>query len=172
MARLPLPAAACVTGAVCLLAGCMSSYAPRTSEAPPGRAAPQPPAPVMSTESRKLKDHYAKVQESLLARDLLRTDGGGPDTPFTSTMLARNFERIALYEEYASIGGRIVARETSSKLHRWEDPVRIKVEFGGLIPREQRFRDDFAIRRYADRIGRVSGHPVSVVDIGAKHRLA
>ena len=59
--------------------------------------APAPEAPPPSAQSQALRTYYARVQNDLLARGLMRTDGGGPDTPFTPDMLARNFERIAFY---------------------------------------------------------------------------
>lgn len=155
--------AATVAAVLPFLAGCIGTLPPRPGDAPTGRAAPQPAAPVMSAESRELRDYYARVETALLAQDLLRTDGGGPDTPFTAGMLVRNFKKIALYEEYASIGGSIVARETASKLHRWDRPVRLSVEFGGAISKEQRLSDRRDIENYAARIGRVTGHPVEFV---------
>ena len=39
------------------------------------------------------------MQGALLSQGLLRTDGGGPDTPYTDRMLAENFLRIALFHE-------------------------------------------------------------------------
>ena len=42
----------------------------------------------------------ALVQVALLSQGLLRTDGGGPDTPYTDRMLTENFLRIAMFDEY------------------------------------------------------------------------
>ena len=90
------------------------------------RAAPQPATAPSAAQSEALRAYYAQVQASLLTQGLLRGDGGGPDTPFDADTLVRNFQTIALFEEYATVGGRIVARQTASRLHRWDMPVRIE----------------------------------------------
>ena len=149
---------AALAASLILVAACDATRPIPGSEVAAGRAAPQPSVPIMSDESRELRMHYARVQQALLAQDLLRTDGGGADTPVTPAMLARNFHRIALFEEYA--GGNIGAGEKASKLHRWEEPVRMSVEFGGVISHEQRMADRRDIEAFAARIGRVTGHPV------------
>jgi hypothetical protein len=60
---------------------------------------------MQSAESRALAGYYARVQADLLTQGLLRTDGGGPDTPFDADIVARNFERIAFFDEYERGGG-------------------------------------------------------------------
>lgn len=158
----PRRTAALAAGLFGILSGCMGGPGGGTGGPPAGRAAPPLDIPVMSAESRELKAYYARVQTALLAQDLLRTDGGGRDTPYTADMLARNFKKIALYEEYASVGGSLVAKQTASKLHRWDEPVRLAVEFGGAVTQDQKLTDRRAIEAYAARIGRVTGHPVGV----------
>ena len=67
--------------------------APAPAPAPPPAAGPRPQATATvqpSASSETVRAHYARVQAQLLARGLLRTDGGGPDTPFTDRMLAEN----------------------------------------------------------------------------------
>lgn len=69
---------------------------------------PRPAAPVAaanayvppSAASQDLARYYGQVQSNLLTRGLLRTDGGGPDTPYDADDLARNFETIAFFSEY------------------------------------------------------------------------
>lgn len=53
-----------------------------------------------SAASQDLARYYGQVQSNLLTRGLLRTDGGGPDTPYDADDLARNFETIAFFSEY------------------------------------------------------------------------
>ncbi len=118
--------------AVTLVAAC-ESYAPSPRETAPD------PAPGPSPRSEALHSYYVGVQSDLLARGLLRTDGGGPDTPVTPAMLAANFERIAFYDEYARGGG--LRRSTGvPELRRWDGPVRIAVEFGVSVPQDTRKR--------------------------------
>ena len=84
---------------------------------------PQPaPAPEtvppISAESAALKVYYQRLQNDLITQGLLRSDGGGSDTPFTDTMLARNFVRIALFDEYVTDGDFLRAQATESRLRR------------------------------------------------------
>ncbi len=133
--------------------------APGTGEIP----LPATP-PVAGPASAALKIYYQRLQNDLTAQGLLRTDGGGTDTPFTDTMLARNFVNIALYDEYVMDGNVLRAQVTESRLRRWEQPVRMAVEFGPSVPAEQRARDQAGVAAYAARLARASGHPIRMVD--------
>ena len=114
----------------------------------------QPP----SAESTQLRQYFTQVQSAQLNQGLLRQGGGGPDTPFTADMLARNFEQIVFYNEYASA---LQGRGGKSPLRRWEVPVRVDIIFGPSVPAEQRARDEKAARDYVTRLARVTGHPIS-----------
>ncbi|MGR3463534.1 DUF2927 domain-containing protein [Limimaricola sp.] len=134
---------------------------------PPAATAPAPPArpadapdPVRSAASRALSQHYARLQADLVTQGLLRGDGGGPDTPFTDTMLARNFIRIALYDEYVADGANLRAEATMSRLRRWETPIRMDVQFGASVPAKQRVRDRNAVAAYGARLSRLTGVPI------------
>ena len=117
---------------------------------------------VRSEASRALESYYARLQNDLLVQGLLRGDGGGPDTPFTDTILARNFVRIALFDEYVSDGDFLRPQATLSKLRRWEQPIRMAVEYGESVPLAQRTRDSGTISAYAARLSRVTGLPIRV----------
>lgn len=134
-------------------------------------AAPRPAVPEVSEASRDLERFYARVEANLVAQGLLRTDGGGPDVPFSTDDVVRNFERIALYEEYANVGGRLVARQTESRLHRWEEPVLLELEFGDRVPEAKRNRDRVSVGAYASRLSRVTGHPVRTVRSGGNFHV-
>jgi len=129
---------------------------------PAGTAAPAPVA--RSTKSQDLARYYASLQNDLLTRGLLRTDGGGPDTQFSPDDLARNFETIAFFDEY-SRGTATPSRRlgASGQLSRWTGPVRISTEFGASVSLEQRNKDKASITGYAARLARVTGHPISAV---------
>ena len=160
--------------ALLALAGCESSV-PAT--APPFPHAPTPPAVVAvvplepSVLSQAARDYYSQLQVALVAQGLLRTDRGGPDTPFTDRNLADNFIRVALYDEYATQNGQFVQRQTPSHLRRWQKPVRLAVEFGDTVPLDQRSTDVGTIARYADDLARTSGHPVSLVTDSANFHV-
>jgi hypothetical protein len=111
-----------------------------------------------SQQSARLRQYLNEVQQAQLTQGLLRQDGGGPDTPFTADMLARNFEQIAFFNEY---NGNFTGRGGASPLRRWIAPVRMQVVFGAGIRPSQQASDTTAINRYAARLARVTGHPIS-----------
>lgn len=119
-----------------------------------------PPAE-QSDESKALAIYYQRLQNDLLAQGLLRGDGGGPDTPFTNAILARNFVRIALFDEYTTDGDFIRPQATLSRLRRWEQPIRMKVEFGRSVSEEQRQIDRNGVSAFAARLSRVTGLPIT-----------
>lgn len=166
------------------LAACITPDAPSPDDSAPQDAtamaavAPQArpaPAPIISVtpsqNSRDLARHYRRVENDLVARGLLRTDGGGPDTQFTDTMLARNFVRIALFDEFIATPTGLRAQQTVSQLRRWEKPVRFSVEFGSSVPDEQRAEDGADVTRYVERLNRITGHPMQVVDTDPNFRV-
>ena len=126
----------------------------------PAGLAPTPQGP--SANSLALAKYYGRLEADLLNRGLLRRDGGGPDTPYTDTDLARNFERIAFYDEYAQGAGFRPSSGRAGGLRKWEGPVRMSVEFGSSVPDEQRAGDAAMVAGYAARLARVTGHPISV----------
>ena len=121
--------------------------------------APQRP----SEQSVALARYYGRVQADLLAQGLLRTGGGGVDTPYTDTDLARNFERIAFYDEYSQSGGFQSASTEAGRLRKWTSPVRIAMEFGDSVPQDQRVTDTTMVSDYTKRLARITGHPISFV---------
>ena len=160
--------------AICLLAtlaGCAVPVAVVVAPAPIIRPAAPPPPPRPSVASEAARIHYARVQASLLAQGLMRTDGGGPDTPFNDRVLAENFLRIALFDEYTAADGQLVAAETESRLRRWEQPIRMRAEFGATVPPDQRVRDRANVASYAARLGRVTGAAISQGASGANFHV-
>lgn len=125
---------------------------------PAAAAAPPVVARPTSQKSAMLRQYLNQVQTAQLAQGLLRQDGGGADTPFSSDMLARNFEQIAFFNEY---DGNFAGRGGASPLRRWAAPVRMGLIFGAGVPPSQRKADSDAVKRYARRLARATGHPVS-----------
>ncbi len=167
---------AIVAGAALLaLAACQEvALAPPPADPAPV-AAPARPAPAVPAEpsvlSRDLEVFYTRVEANLRAQDLLRTDGGGTDAPFDAKTLADNFERIALFEEYATVNGRIVTRQTASRLHRWQQPVLVQLEFGAGVPQAKVNRDRVSVAAFTARLSRVTGHPMRVVQSGGNFHV-
>jgi hypothetical protein len=160
-----------------LVAGCADDPAPPASPPPEPEVTAQPPAaePVAvlprSPASEALATYYARLQQDLLSRGLLRGDGGGADTPFTDVMLARNFVRIALYDEYEPGRPLEVTDPVMSRLRRWESPVRMDIRFGATVPPDQQARDRATIAAYAARLSRITGLPIAQVQAGGNYHV-
>ena len=154
--------AALVLGAALGLTACVSPVSPTLAPAPRPALPPAASGPTpQSDESRQLATYYGRLQQDLLAQGLLRTDGGGPDVPFSKRNLVDNFVRIALFDEYASAAGLLIQRQTASNLRRWSGPVRFGVQFGDSIPLAQRSKDTAVVTSYAARLARATRHPIS-----------
>jgi hypothetical protein len=129
---------------------------------------PAPPAPVVlptvTAKSEAARAYFAQVQQALLAEGLLRTDGGGEDTPFDDRTLAENFIRIALFDEYTRSGGAFVRTESASILRKWTGPVRVGVRFGASVSAERQATDRARISSYLARLATATGHPISLSD--------
>ncbi len=140
---------------------------PQTAPRPPIIADPSPPAVALpqSAASAAAQAYYAQVQQALLSQGLLRTDGGGADTPYNDRMLAENFIRIALFDEYArDSSGATVQRQTVSHLRRWTTPVRIGLRFGASVPDDKRATDRARVASYLARLQGLTGHPIRLDD--------
>ncbi|MFK7745547.1 MAG: DUF2927 domain-containing protein [Roseobacter sp.] len=144
--------------ALCAIAAC--DMGQLTSTMPQSRPAglTEPVVKPTSEASAALRQYLVQVQAAQLSQGLLREDGGGPDTPFTADMLARNFEEIVFYNEYASA---LQGRGGQSPLRRWSVPVRMDTIFGAGVPPSQRTRDAADIRAYARRLGSITNHPIT-----------
>lgn len=136
---------------------------------------PAPPSPVIVEEispvSRELMAYYARVEQGHRTRGLLRIDGGGPDVPYDADRLARTFTSTAFSREFTDVGRELVRREGDSILHRWGGPVLVEPIFGASVPDKQRADDAAAIRRFAERLDRVTRHPVSFTQKGGNFRV-
>ncbi len=159
-------------GALVGLAACevAAPPAPRPAAAP--APAPAPGEGTRSLRSEQLSRYYASLQADLLAQGLLRTDGGGPDTPYSAETLTRNFEQIVFFDEYAQGAGISAAADKSAgKLRRWTGPVRMDVSFGNSVPLSRRDEDLAATQNYIRRLARVTRHPISYASEGNFHIL-
>ncbi len=117
-----------------------------------------------SERSARLSRYYTRLEQQSLAKGLLRSDGGGRDTPYTDTMLLRNFEKIAFYDEYRRGAGLTSSDGRAGALRRWDVPVRIGVEFGDTVGPEIRQQDRATLARYTTRLADLTGHSIRMVD--------
>jgi hypothetical protein len=149
-----------INGAACLaLAGCVLS---RPELAPPPLPAPVaaiPPEP--TAKSAAATAYYAQIQQVLLSQGMLRTDGG-ESLQVPDRILAANFMRIALFDEYRRGSGGFVHEETESSLRRWEEPIRFSVRFGPSVPAEKQATDRARIASYVARLSSITGRQMSL----------
>jgi hypothetical protein len=111
-----------------------------------------------------LVSFYADVEGELTASGRMRLDTAPGDAPYDVDDLVRNFERIALHDEYVEVGGRFVRRETPALLRRWEQPVRVGIVIGPSAPPEAAARDRADIAAFTDRLARITGLDMRVTD--------
>ena len=123
---------------------------------------PAIPAP-QTAKSAAAQAYYTQVQQALLSQGMLRTDAGA-ENPVTDRVLAENFMRIALFDEYRRGSGGFVREETASNLRRWEIPVRIGIRFGASVSPDRQATDRARIASFAARLSQITGHPISVDD--------
>ncbi len=130
-------------------------------------AQPAPPAPpaVMDPTAKSLATsaYYTQIQQTLLGQGLLRTDSGS-DIPYTDRILAENFMRIALFDEYRRSASGFVREETESRLRRWEVPVRVGLRFGASVSAERQATDRARIASFVARLALVTRHPIIMDD--------
>lgn len=109
--------------ALIALSGCAARDLPRpevaAAPAPEILAAPPLPRTSETPQADELTAFYAEVETGLVSAGRMRRDTAPADAPFGEAELVRNFERIALYDEYIDLGGRFLRRETPALLRRW-----------------------------------------------------
>lgn len=152
------------------LSGCVvpgAGTTGRASQPPPPRAEPSTASPA----SLALVSYYASLQADLLSRGLMRTDTGAKDAPFSAMMLANNFTRIALYDEFDSSSGNLVARATESRLRRWAMPVRVGLRFGASSPPAYRSTETARVASLLARLSRITGLSIQLADSGVNFHL-
>ncbi|MEM9437240.1 MAG: DUF2927 domain-containing protein [Pseudomonadota bacterium] len=158
-------------GAALALAACEIGAPPGlgSSLRPAARPAALPSADVYtpSLRSRELRSYYARLEQSQIARGLMRTDAGLVDAPFNARILADNFIQIALFDEHPGDKLGAGSRPTSTRLRKWQGPVRIGLEFGASVPEAARAVQVSQTRSYASRLAQVTGHPIGFTTSGS-----
>lgn len=108
-----------------------------------------------------LAAHYQQMEQRLMTQGRLRTDRRAGLETLDATTLASHFATIALQSEYSMSSGSMRAGG-ATPLRRWEQPVRLGVQFGESIPQAQQRADMAAINDIAERLQTASGHSVTV----------
>ncbi len=125
-------------------------------------APPEPRAEGAPLGGEKLREFYASIEGDLTARGRMRQDTAPADAPFTDADLVRDFERIALYDEYIDLNGRFVRAETPALLRRWEKPVRVAVMSGPSSSPEDTARDRANVAAFTNRLANLTGRDVAL----------
>ncbi|WP_234463979.1 DUF2927 domain-containing protein [Paracoccus caeni] len=112
------------------------------------------------------QEFYAQAEAQLLAHAKLRRDRVPQDAPIDAEMLTRNFLAIALRDEYARDGGQMVQGGGAAPLRRWQEPVRMQLEFGTATDVATRRSVRVEVADFANRLSAASGHPVGLTDSG------
>jgi hypothetical protein len=149
-------------GAVIVLSGCtLPGSGPTAPRSVPVVIAPAeiPPEPrdAPGTDG-ELTRFYAEVEGGLTASGRMRRETAPSDAPYSVDDLVRNFERIALFDEYVDVGGRFVRAETPSFLRRWASPIRVGVMTGPSVPVAEASRDRANVAAFSSRLARLTGH--------------
>lgn len=170
-------AAGVALGTVFMLASCDQALEPRPMvTAPAASAAPMPRPPRMTELPAQISDnriaqYFAALEAQRLGNGLLRRERNPRDLPITARDVEDAFVRIALYDEYTMIDGRLVERKTPSVLRRWQAPVRMQLHFGDATAAEARRNDTNFVTGYAARLASLTGHPVARVESGGNFHI-
>ena len=116
--------------------------------------------PISAAQSASM-ERLSQFEQSQLSRGLMRTDGGGPDTPFDMHDILRHFQDIAFYDEYdATLGFSRISQ--ASHLEKWTTPVRFNPVFGKSVDRNRVKLAKTTVAKYVKKLSRITGHPMLV----------
>jgi len=107
-----------------------------------------------------LNKFYSAAEAQIRASGGMRTDYAPVDAPFTKADLARNFMRIALYDEYQTVDGRYVASESPSNLRRFDQPVIVDVVNGASTPTAIAEQNLTLVAQYTRRLAGITGYDI------------
>lgn len=135
--------------------------------ATPASAAPvirtPPPLPSEVADEAALRQFYANVQSDLIATGRLRMETAPADAPYGVPELVRDFERVALFNEYTDVNGQFVHSESSSILRRWNVPIRVAAMTSPSTPKESA-RDRGNVAAFTQRLARLTGTDMKMAD--------
>ena len=119
-----------------------------------------------SAASNAQRDFYDRAERALRAQGRLRRDRVPLDAPIDAEMLTRNFVAIALRDEYGDGGIQAGGDGVPAPLRRWQDPVRLQIEFGTTSDVATRRAYRVEVSQFAARLAQATGHSVSLTDSG------
>ena len=120
--------------------------------------------------SRQLKQRYDHLATGLIAKGLLRTDGGSKSPRATPEALIELFNSLAFYDEYEPSSGFQPAQATPTALSKWQRPVKINLHFGPSLNPETRVTDTKFLSDYAAQLSNITRHPIELTtELGNFH---
>lgn len=128
-----------------------------------GETGPPPDLPDEVADEAALRQFYANVQSDLIATGRLRMETAPADAPYDVPELVRDFERVALYNEYTDVDGHFVHAESPSILRRWTVPIRVAAMTGPSTPKESA-RDRGNVAAFTQRLARLTGTDMAMAD--------
>ncbi|MBL1438063.1 MAG: DUF2927 domain-containing protein [Rhodobacteraceae bacterium] len=143
----------------------------RTISAVLALAACADPVPAPPALSFDLGTYYAATEAEIRAQGGLRTEYAPTDAPFTKDDLARNFMRIALFDEYQTVNGHFVVGESPSNLRRYDRPVRVRVVNGASTPESDAQFNTAAVAQYTRRLARITGLDMRYANDGERANM-
>ena len=116
--------------------------------------------PISAAQSATMK-RLSRFEQSQLSRGLMRTDGGGPDTPFDMRDILRHFQDIAFYNEYDATRG-FSRVSQASHLEKWTTQVRFNPVFGKSVDQTHAKLAKATVTKYVEKLSQITGHPMMV----------
>jgi len=138
----------------------------RTISAVLALAACTDPVPAPPALSYDLGTYYAAAETEIRAQGGMRTEYEPADAAFSKDDLARDFMRIAMFDEYQTVNGSYVAREAPSNLRRYDHPVLVRVINGASTPEADAQFNATAVAQFTRRLGRLTGHDIRFANTG------
>ena len=119
-----------------------------------------------SLASTAQRDFYARAEAALRNQGRLRRDRVPADAPIDAETLTRNFIAVALRDEYGAGGMQSGGGGAPAPLRRWQDPVRLQLEFGAVVDVATRRAYQSEVSQFAARLSEATGHSVLLTDSG------
>jgi len=143
----------------------------RTLTAVLALAACTTPAPRPPALGYDLGTYYAAAEAEIRANGGMRTEYAPADAPFTKQDLARNFMRIALFDEFTTINAAWQTNVTPSNLRRYDRPVLVRVVNGGETPESDAQFNATAVAQFTRRLARITGLDMRLANEGERANM-
>ncbi len=118
-----------------------------------------------------LVEYYRAAEAEIRANGGMRTEYAPADAIFTRQELARNFMRIAMFDEFQTVDGRYVPNESPSNLRKFDRPVRVRVVNGGSTTIAAKNLNTQLVAQYTRRLARITGLDMALANDGERANM-